>query len=74
MHHPVWIEARTLRLPDDTTPVELDAHPQICMIQRMKRVRLTFPVTWPAYFGVGNCDTGKCGYINGLAPHIITFL
>ena len=45
MHSPVWIEARTLRLPDDTTPVELNAHPQICMIQRTKRVRLAFPVT-----------------------------
>lgn len=32
MHSPVWIEALTLRLPDDTAPVELNAHPQICMI------------------------------------------
>ena len=45
MHSPVWIEARTLRLPDDTTPVELNAHPLFCTIQRTKRVRLTFPVT-----------------------------
>ena len=27
MHSPVWIEALTLRLPDDTAPVELNAHP-----------------------------------------------
>ena len=45
MHSPAWIEARTLRLPDDTTPVELNAHPLFCTIQRTKRVRLTFPVT-----------------------------
>ena len=45
MHSPVWIEAWTIRLPDDTTPVELNAHPMFCTIQRTKRVRLTFPVT-----------------------------
>ena len=27
MHSPVWIETRTLCLPGDTTPVELNAHP-----------------------------------------------
>ena len=43
MHHPVWIEGRTLRLPGDTTAVELNAHPLFCTIQRTKRVRLTFP-------------------------------
>lgn len=42
MHSHVWIETRTLRLPRDTTPVELNAHPRVCMIQRMKSVRLTF--------------------------------
>ena len=45
MHSLVWIEGRTLRLPGDTTPVELNAHPRVCVIQRTKRVRLTFPVT-----------------------------
>ena len=45
MHFPAWIEARTLRLPGDTAPVELNAHPRVCMIQCTKSVRLTFPVT-----------------------------
>ena len=45
MHSPAWIEARTLRLPGDTAPVELNAHPRVCMIQCTKSVRLTFPVT-----------------------------
>mgnify|MGYP006891099967 FL=1 len=57
MHSPVWIEARTLRLPDDTTPVELNAHPLFCTIQRTKRVRLTFPVTSQAVYGVLNLLT-----------------
>ena len=53
MHSPAWIEARTLRLPGDTAPVELNAHPRVCMIQCTKSVRLTFPVTrekaWEIY-------------------------
>ena len=54
MHSPAWIEARTLRLPDDKTPVELNAHPRVCMIQRTKSVRLTFPVTiLMAFEGIG---------------------
>ena len=39
MHSPAWIEARTLRLPGDTTPLELNAHPLFCTTQRTKRVR-----------------------------------
>ena len=50
MHSPAWIEARTLRLPGDTAPVELNAHPRVCMIQCTKSVRLTFPVTVLRFF------------------------
>ena len=50
MHSPAWIEARTLRLPGDTAPVELNAHPRVCMIQCTKSVRLTFPVTGGVVF------------------------
>ena len=64
MHSPVWIEARTLRLPDDTTPVELNAHPLFCTIQRTKRLRLTFPVTGAdSLRGQGNCQGDSLLYL-----------
>ena len=61
MHSPAWIEARTLRLPGDTAPVELNAHPRVCMIQCTKSVRLTFPVTVLRFFypRSGQATTGK---------------
>ena len=64
MHSPVWIEAWTIRLPDDTTPVELNAHPMFCTIQRTKRVRLTFPVTGAdSLRGQGNCQGDSLLYL-----------
>ncbi len=64
MHSPVWIEAWTIRLPDDTTPVELNAHPLFCTIQRTKRVRLTFPVTGAdSLRGQGNCQSDSLLYL-----------
>ena len=73
MHSPVWIEARTLRLPDDTTPVELNAHPLLCTIQRTKRVRLTFPVTMSEIIIVWIIMFGKTPYIILLErnPHLM---
>ena len=64
MHSPVWIEAWTIRLPDDTTPVELNAHPLFCTIQRTKRLRLTFPVTGAVSLrGQGNCQGDSLLYL-----------
>ena len=64
MHSPAWIEAWTIRLPDDTTPVELNAHPLFCTIQRTKRVRLTFPVTGAdSLRGQGNCQGDSLLYL-----------